>query len=508
MLAMPTATSKVALAYAYRRTSPPQVQRVRQRRADTERVSVKSAYDTFKTAYRPDPAGFARDCIAWKRNEGLTTYQEEILTFLGQRRRASVRGPHGLGKTGLAAIAILWFALTHDGEDWKIATTASAWRQLTKFLWPEIHKWANRLRWDKIGRLPFDERIELHTLNLRLRTGEAFALASNNSALIEGAHADHLLYVFDEAKVIPPPTWDSAEGAFSVGDCYWLAISTPGEPQGRFYDIQRRKPGYEDWWVRHVTKDEAIAAGRVDADWAAARLRQWGEQSSVYINRVLGEFAAADEDGVIPLSWIEAANERWLDWQDAGGKLDRLDAIGLDVARFGEDKTVFALRQGKVIPELRVYAKEDTMATVGRLAGIQRAHGGKAWIDEIGVGAGVMDRAKELELDAEAFNSAERTDLLDRSGELGFADKRAAAYWTVRELLNPAYGEDIALPPDDELMGDLTAPKWSVQSGGKIRIEKKEDIRKRTGRSPDKGDGVVMSFWQEPEITGGEGFML
>lgn len=466
-------------------------------------------YAAFQARYKANPAGFVQDCIVWRRDEAPTTYQREILTNLAERRRACVRGPHGLGKTTVASLAILWFALTRDGEDWKIATTASAWRQLTKFLWPEVHKWAGRLRWDVIGRQPFNERTELHTLNMRLKTGEAFALASNNPALIEGAHADHLLYVFDESKVIPPGTWDSAEGAFSTGDAYWLAISTPGEPSGRFYEIQKRKPGYEDWWVRHVTKAEAMAADRITSAWAEARLRQWGEKSSVYQNRVEGEFAASDEDGVIPLSWIEAANDRWQEWQEAsGGKFDRLDAVGVDVARFGEDKTVLALRAGKVIVEMRHYAKEDTMETVGRLAGILRAYGGKGIIDEIGVGAGVVDRAREMGLDVEGFNSSQSTALLDRSGELGFADKRAAAYWTLREMLNPAYGENIALPPDDELTGDLTAPKWRVQSGGRIRVESKDDIRKRLGRSPDCGDGVALAFWQEPEITGAIGFVL
>src|SRR6185436_2954082 len=106
------------------------------------------------------------------------------------------------------AIAILWFCLTRDQEDWKVATTASAWRQLTKFLWPEVHKWARRIKWDAIGRAPFSETTELFTQSIRLETGEAFAVASDDSSLIEGAHADHLLYIFDESKVIPDDTWD------------------------------------------------------------------------------------------------------------------------------------------------------------------------------------------------------------------------------------------------------------------------------------------------------------
>jgi hypothetical protein len=185
-----------------------------------------------------------------------------------------VRGPHGLGKTTLSSWVIVHFALTRDGRDWKCVTTASAWRQLAKFTWPEVHKWARRLRWDRVGRAPFSAN-ELLTLNLKLSTGEAFAVASDNPAYIEGAHADHLLYVFDESKAIPGGVFDAAEGAFSnaggdtAAEAYALAISTPGEPQGRFYEIHKRQPGLEDWWTRHVTLEETIAAGRVSREWAA-----------------------------------------------------------------------------------------------------------------------------------------------------------------------------------------------------------------------------------------------
>jgi hypothetical protein len=133
----------------------------------TIKPQASSAFAAFGREYHDNWVAFARDCIAWRPGERLVPYQEEILAELQQRKRAAPRGPHGLGKTMLAAIAILAFALTRDacGEDWKIPTTASAWRQLTKYLWPEIHKWAKRLRWEKIGREPLDARSELLALS-------------------------------------------------------------------------------------------------------------------------------------------------------------------------------------------------------------------------------------------------------------------------------------------------------------------------------------------------------
>lgn len=455
--------------------------------------AANSTYSIFKARYRDDPAGFVLDCIKFRGDDRPAEYQLDVLRNLVAKRRAAVRGPHGLGKTALASWAILWFALTRDGEDWKIATTASAWRQLVKFLWPELHKWARRLDWSVIGRPSFGEGAELLGQSLKLDTGEAFALASDRPESIEGAHASHLLYVLDEAKTIPGETFDAVEGALSIGDCYALAISTPGEPQGRFYDIHRRAPGFDDWWVRHVTLAEAIAAGRVSEQWAAQRRRQWGEKSAVYQNRVLGEFAASDEDGVIPLSWVELANERW----ENRGKLDDFTCVGVDVARSGADDTVMAMRYSDVISELRRHSKEDTMETTGRVAGILRANGGKAIVDVIGVGAGVVDRLREIGLNVAPFNASEGTNMLDRSGELGFVNLRSAAWWNLREMLDPNSGHSIAFPADDLLTGDLTAPHWKVASGGKVQVEGKDDIKKRIGRSTDCGDAVVMAFWHD-----------
>lgn len=469
----------------------------------------------FQKLYWDRPHSFAYDCINWKPGQGLTKYQYEILETLPVEKRLAVRGPHGLGKTAVAALVILWFGLTRDGEDWKCPTTASAWRQLTKYLWPEIHKWARMLKWDMINRKEFNLREELQMLSLKLDTGEAFAAASDNPSLIEGAHADHILYLFDESKAIPAETFDAAEGAFSGGgstQAYALAISTPGEPVGRFYDIHKRKPGYEDWHVRHVTLQEAIDAGRISPAWAEQRRKQWGEQSAMYQNRVLGEFCASDEDGVIPLSWIEMANERWKAMQDElenGLERGPLTSVGVDVGSGkAQDKTVFAPKYCNFLLGLFRNDNENTMQTAGRTTALLRSSGAYAVVDVVGIGAGVVERVREQGFTVVGFNAGERSEMKDRSGELGFVNKRSAAWWCLREQLDPTNDPVLALPPDDMLTGDLTAPHWRITSNGRIEVEGKDStwanetgqsMRQRLGRSTDDGDAVVMACFSERE---------
>jgi hypothetical protein len=454
--------------------------------------------ETGARAYRYDPAAFVTDCIRWPRDQTPTDYQLDNLDLLVDYGRLAVRGPHGLGKTAENAWVVLWFALTRDaaGDDWKVATTASAWRQLTHYLWPEIRKWSRLLDWELIGREPFS-RDELLQLNLKLRTGEAFAVACADPSTIEGLHADQLLYVYDEAKTIPDDTFDACEGAFSGAgedtgrEAFALASSTPGPPIGRFYDIHARKPGLDDWYARQVTLEETIAAGRVSREWAEQRARQWGEKSAVYRNRVAGEFAASDEDSVIPLAWLEEANRRWKEIEDFG----ELTAVGVDVARSGKDDTVLALRHDLAISELRHRSRQGTMETTGQVVGVLRDTDATAVVDVIGIGAGVVDRLRELNESVEPFNASEKTKRLDASGELGFTNRRSAAWWNLREMLDPDSGVEIALPDDDVLTGDLTAPTWRVMSGGRIQVEAKDDIRKRLGRSTDDGDAVIQAFW-------------
>jgi hypothetical protein len=438
-----------------------------------------------------DPLQWVTDVLP---SVSLSGYQaDELSGLVTGSGKVAARGPRGSGKTMPAALAALWFITTRElaGLDWKCPITAGSWQQLQRFTMPEIHKWTSRMRWDRLGMDPWRRNQELMTLRVNLKHGEAFAINSDNPDLIEGAHADHLMLIVDEAKSVPDASWDAMEGYFSSpGQYYRFVISTPSEPAGRFADIHMRKPGYQDWTATHVTITDAIDAGRVTEGWQLERAAAWGTESVLYRCHVLAEFAGS-EDGVIPLSWVEAAMQR------AQPDKTVCRIVGVDVADTGSDQTVIAYRDGNVIYRLDRFETGDTMLTADRVEN-RTVNGTRIVVDSIGVGAGVAAKLKRnKQRVVQPFVASAGTPRRDKSGEMGFANLRAAAWWNLRELLDPASDVELVLPDDGELLGDLTAPTWREVAGGKILIESKADIKKRLGRSTDVGDAVVQAMWED-----------
>lgn len=472
-------------------------------------VVHKDRFKRFQRTYRNDRVAFLYDMFP-KFRETMPDYSAEVVGYFDSgETRVAVRGPHGLGKTFLAAVLIHHGVLTtEEDEDCKIPTTASAWRQLEKYLWPEVHKLAKYLDWPAIGRRPYNPSTELFTRSLTIqeRLVEAFAVASDDHTTIEGAHATRMIYVFDESKTIPRPTWNAAEGAFTGEglegqEVNVFSISTPGPPSGQFYDIHQQKPGYTDWRVRHVTLDEAIRAGRVSALWAEKKKTQWGVESALYKNRVLGEFADISEEGVIPLSWVEAAVERWHVWKASGASLDLSSdrVVGVDVAREGDDQTVFAARYGPVISTMHTISRSPLTVVADEL--FDFIDNGQTVNIEMdgGYGASVYDMMTQPPKSygrCRPVTVAAPTWWSDKSRKLKFLNVRSAMWWNLRELLDPEEGIDICLPDDETLIEDITAQRMEETSIGKMRIVDKKKIKKHLGRSPDKGDAVALAFWE------------
>lgn len=207
-----------------------------------------------------------------------------------------------------------------------------------------------------------------------------------------------------------------------------------------------------------------------------------------------GDFHAGLEDDpfqVIPTKWVEIAMNRW----SMPNKLEQMDSIGVDVARGGRDNTVIARRHGMWFDEPLTYPGKETPdgpSTAGLVIGAKRDKA-PIHIDVIGVGSSPFDFLKDSGQQVIAVNVAEGSFETDKSGALSFFNLRSELWWKMREALDPANNTGIALPKDPRLKADLTAPKWKLQ-GSKIKVESRDDIVSRIGRSPDFASAYMLAL--------------
>lgn len=229
--------------------------------------------------------------------------------------------------------------------------------------------------------------------------------------------------------------------------------------------------------------------------------------SNLFTAKVRGIFPTSASEGVIPLGWVQRAVERWHDLQSKPGPPGAVAVVpgdfvlGVDVARTGDDETCFAHRYGSYITKVEHMRITDTMEVADRAAAYLHEPRSLAVVDVIGIGAGVYDALRRYKNASQIvgtpipFNAAGQTNRRDRLGQFRFLNDRAAAWWNLREMLDPSRGSNLALPDDEGLIEELVAPKWVHHVGGKIKVEAKEDIKRRIGRSTDAADAVIASCW-------------
>lgn len=221
---------------------------------------------------------------------------------------------------------------------------------------------------------------------------------------------------------------------------------------------------------------------------------------------LFGDFAAGIEDDpwqVIPTAWVEAAMARWKKRSPKGEQM----ALGVDVARGGKDNTTLAPRYKH--PECPLYFDEleihpgSSTPNGGKVAGLVMAihrHKAPIALDVIGVGASPYDKLQEAEQPVYGINVAEKSHKTDKSGRMRFFNLRSQLWWDMREVLDPENDTGAELPPDPELLKELCAPKWTL-SGVTIKVESRDEIIDRIGRSPDRATAVVLANMDIPKLS-------
>lgn len=395
-------------------------------------------------------------------------------------RRISARSAHGVGKSSVVA----WISVHHMLFRFpqKTVVTAPSSGQLFDALFAEIKASINKLP-EPLKALfnPTTDRIVLKAAPEESFISARTARAETPEAL-QGVHSEHVLLIADEASGIPEAVYEAAVGSMSGHNATTMLLGNPTRTSGLFY--RTHTVLREQWTTFHVS---AFDSKLVSSDFIEQVKQTYGEDSNAYRVRVLGEFPRSDDDTLIALELAEDAQHRDVEASPVAAVV-----WGLDVARFGNDKSALCKRRGNVVVEpVRRFTKLDTMQLTGIVKAEWDASGprdrpAEILVDSIGIGAGVVDRLRELELPVRGINVSEAPAMTER-----FANLRAQLWWDTREWLAR---RDSRLPKDDKLIAELTTPKYKFTSGGKIIVESKDDMKRRGLPSPDGADALVLTF--------------
>lgn len=396
--------------------------------------------------------------------------QAQIAQALAAERRVTVRSCNGAGKTATAARLALWFLYTRPGSI--VVTTAPTWRQVKDQLWRYI-----RACHAQAGLPGTCNQVEL---NLR-PDWYAVGISTDDPTRFQGTHSEAgVLLIVDEASGVPEPIYEAGAGFMTGHESYTLLIGNPNSPAGTFYESHRRGE-----WARfhisafdvpeHILSREFITRARGD----------WGEDSPAYQVRVLGEFPDESDDTLIGMRYVTAA-------QDADRPAEGDILAGADIARFGADESAVYARQGERVVAGEMWRGQDTQQSAGRIAAFVRQHGCKSVnVDEIGVGAGVVDALKVAGVPVIGVNVGTAPRDTER-----FANLRAEMFWGLRDRFREGR---VSIPAgDDVLYSQLCALKYKYTAAGKVQIESKDEMRGRGLPSPDRADTLALAFYVRP----------
>lgn len=431
----------------------------------------------------------------------LWSAQTEICRAVVEHEEVVVASCHGAGKSFTSARIALWFLFCHENS--LVITTAPTARQVGEILWREIATAYNGARVKLGGRL----------LTQQLDVGDqwfaiGFTAPQYDPNRWQGLHAPHILVILDEACGISKSIMESIDGVLTSAHSRKLSIGNPTDPLSPFAADFKRADVHKmhisafdtpNFTAFGITLDD-ITAGTwqqkitgplprpelVTPQWVARRARKWGVDSALFVSKVLGRFPSATIDTLIPLPLVDAAVAREIDLT-----ITTPVYLSVDVARFGDDETVFAMRRGDHARIMETRTKDDTMATVGRV---------RHWldeypeieevrIDECGVGGGVLDRLLELGVNVVPVIAGAGADDSER-----YLNVRCEMYGQLAARYKDG---TITHEEDEDLAAQVTAHKIKgYKSTGQMILLSKEEMKGGGMASPDRADALAMLFYE------------
>lgn len=469
--------------------------------------------------YAREPVYFVEDIIRVKPDAN----QREILKSLRDHPMTSVRSGHGIGKSAVEAWSVIWFLCTRPFP--KIPCTAPTEHQLMDVLWAEISKWMRNnpaLREDLIW--------TKEKLYMKGYPEEWFAVprTATNPEALQGFHAEHVLYIIDEASGVSDKVFEPVLGAMTGEDAKLLMMGNPTRLTGFFYDSHHKARA--EYSAMHI---DGRSSAHVSQKFVEKIIKMFGEDSDVFRVRVAGQFPKSTPDSLIAMEWCEKAAGQQV--VAAGLRVD----IGIDVARYGDDSSVLYPVADKVksLPYEQYHHNRTTEITghavimIKRFAIEERINMIRVKVDCDGLGVGVYDnlydqkdqiiddvhldrcrRAEgnpeyascwsdqveipKLDLEIQECHFGGSGGKVDEEDPVEYSNSTGLMWGKIRQYLQDGR---LQLPDDDTLFSQLCSRKYTINKDGKIEMERKESMKKRGLSSPDIADALALALY-DPDV--------
>lgn len=500
---------------------------------------VAAAQEIIDT-YLPQPAYFVKDILGadpWH-------MQIEIIDAIFKYKTVAVKTCNAVGKSFIAARIALAFLMLHPGSI--VVTTAPTWRQVKDVLWREI---ATAV---KLSKFKLTEK-DVNQVGLDLDTDwYAVGLSTKYPENFFGYHSDHILVIVDEAGGVEEDIFRGVKAITPNKNARVLYIGNPTNPDGTFAEAFKN-PRVKTFTISAFDTPNFTAnninnledllriftppAGVSELDWVTAisdnlklpyptlidpsvvyeRYHEWGVDSPAWQALIMGEFPTQSEMSLIPMDLVTMAmsvdgiDDQYYDPKTkshitktyaelAGWNIpDGPPVYGLDMARFGSDRTVLTPTRGGRVAQQITWSKTDLIESANRVINIINPLQDISLIniDDTGNGGGTTDSLNHRRRDqgmtepflysVQPYNFASAPDDTNK-----FADITSEMYWNLKAWFTKKM---ISLPYDKELFNELVGRRWKINAQGKIEVESKEDYKKRTrGKSPDKSDSLALAF--------------
>lgn len=412
-------------------------------------------------------------------------WQEKVLEAFPHNPLIAMQACKGPGKTTVLAWLAWNFLLTRPHPN--IGAVSITAKNLADGLWKEMSKWHGKNKMLQASFTITSERISYNdfpkTWFMSAKSFRQTASAEEQADTLAGFHADYVMFILDESGGMPNAVMVAAEAALS--SCVEGHIVQAGNPtklSGPLYraaTLDRRS-----WWVVEITgdPDSPLRSPRISVEWARGQIAKWGREDPWVLINVFGQFPPSSLNVLIGVDEITAAQKRYYRPFEIG-QAPRI--LGVDVARFGDDSSVIAKRQGiQMFPLLKRRSIDSTQGAgwVGREWEDWQADA--TFVDDTGgFGAGWIDQLRLL------GKSPIGIPFSGKPHDSRYYNKRTEMYFDFVQWIR-----DGGAPPlSEELVGALTETTYTFK-GDKLLLEPKEAIKEKLGYSPDDADACVLTF--------------